>query len=267
WPSLAVGLAGVLWVALAFGAVALRTSGLPFIMITLALGQALWGLAHRWATVTGGDNGLSVSLRPEIPVVGRLDGTHGFYYFVLIAFVASFLLLGMILRSPFGLSWRGIRDREIRMQMLGYNTWLHKYAAYVVSALFGGLAGILNAALTGFVGPDSLALGNSATGILMVILGGPGTLVGPILGAGVIVAMRQVVSSMTERWMLVLGAVYIATVLFVPGGLMGLVKRPAGRLAHRAAGPSMPLDGKVASEAEVNAQHGFPQSPRLRRNS
>jgi hypothetical protein len=79
--------------------------------------------------------------------------------------------------------------------------------------------------------------------------------------------MRQVVSSMTERWMLVLGAVYIATVLFVPGGLMGLVKRPAGRLTHRAAGPSMPLDGKVASEAEVNAQHGFPQSPRLRRNS
>ncbi len=245
WLCTVLALGAVVVVALAFGAIALRTSGLPFIMITLALAQALWGLAHRWANVTGGDNGLSVALRPAIPFVGRLDSSRSYYYFVLAAFVLTVGVLGMILRSPFGLSWRGIRDREIRMQMLGYNTWLHKYAAYVVSALFGGLAGILNATLVGFVSPENLALGTSATGILMVILGGPGTLVGPVLGAGVVVAMRQVVSSLTERWTLVLGVVYVATVMFVPGGLMGLTRRIMARLAAGVARQPVQLEGKA----------------------
>lgn len=246
WQCAAAGMIAVLAVALVFGAIALRTSGLPFIMITLALAQALWGLAHRWAAVTGGDNGLSAELRPTLPGLGRLDSSHAFYYFVLAAFVLTLSLLWMVLRSPFGLSWRGIRDRELRMQVLGYHTWLHKYAAYLVAAFFGGWAGILNAALTGFVSPESVALGNSATGILMVILGGPGTLVGPILGATVVVTMRQVISSLTERWTLVLGIVYVATVMFVPGGLMGLARRTMGRLDAGTSHPPLPIEGKPA---------------------
>ncbi len=225
WGSAALALLSVLLVAMAFGAIALRTSGLPFIMISLALGQALWGLAYRWATVTGGDNGLSVTLRPALPLVGRLESSHAYYYFVLVVFVVSVVVLTVLVRSPFGLSWRGIREREIRMQVLGYHTWLHKYLAYVTSAFFGGVAGILNVNLTGFISPEALALGNSATAILMVILGGPGTLVGPSLGAAVIVVMRQIVSSATQRWTMVLGAVYIVTVMLLPGGLMGLMSR------------------------------------------
>lgn len=230
WWNALCALGVVLLVALVFGAIALRTAGLPFIMISLALGQALWGLAYRWATVTGGDNGLSIPMRPALPLLGRLESSHAYYYFVLAVFVLSIAALGLLVRSPFGLSWRGIREREIRMQVLGYHTWLHKYLAYLTSAFFGGVAGVLNASLTGFVSPEALALGNSATAILMVILGGPGTLVGASLGAAVVVVMRQIVSSATQRWTLVLGVVYIATVMFLPGGLMGMMQRLTVRI-------------------------------------
>jgi branched-chain amino acid transport system permease protein len=164
-------------------------------------------------------------MRPALPLVGRLESSHAYYYFVLVVFVISIAALSLLVRSPFGLSWRGIREREIRMQVLGYHTWLHKYLAYLTSAFFGGVAGVLNASLTGFVSPEALALGNSATAILIVILGGPGTLVGPSLGAAVVILMRQIVSSITQRWTMVLGVVYIATVMFLPGGLMGMMQR------------------------------------------
>ncbi|HTU00280.1 MAG TPA: branched-chain amino acid ABC transporter permease [Candidatus Sulfotelmatobacter sp.] len=240
WWSALLALAVVTLVAMVFGAVALRTSGLPFIMISLALAQALWGLAYRWSAFTGGDNGLSVQLRPALPVLGRLDSTGSFYYFVLIVFALTMGALRVLVRSPFGLSWRGIRDRELRMQVLGYHTWLHKYLAYLVAAFFGGVAGVLNASLTGFVSPEALALGNSATAILTVILGGPGTLVGPAVGAGVVVVMRQIVSSATQRWTMVLGAVYIVTVMCIPGGLMGMIRRLMASIGTAAASPAHP---------------------------
>jgi branched-chain amino acid transport system permease protein len=230
WGSLLLALAAVLLIAMVFGAIALRTSGLPFIMISLALAQALWGLAYRWSSFTGGDNGLSAPMRPALPVVGRLDSTAAYYYFVLAVFIVVIAALSRLVRSPFGLSWRGIRDGEVRMQLLGYHTWLHKYLAYLTAAFFGGLAGILNTGLIGFVSPEALALGNSATGILMVILGGPGTLVGASLGAGVVVVMRQIVSSITQRWTMVLGVVYIVTVMCIPGGLMGMIRRLMRRI-------------------------------------
>ncbi len=247
WPSLFLALAAVLLVAMLFGAIALRTSGLPFIMISLALAQALWGLAYRWSSVTGGDNGLSIPVRPTLPLFGRLESSHAYYYFVLVAFGITTGALGVLVRSPFGLSWRGIRDRELRMQMLGYHTWLHKYLAYITAAFFGGLAGILNASLTGFVSPEALALGNSATAILMVILGGPGTLVGASLGAAAVVIMRQIVSSITQRWTMVLGIVYIVTVMFMPGGLMGMLRGLLGRL-RAAANSSAGRDRRKAME-------------------
>jgi branched-chain amino acid transport system permease protein len=246
WGSLLFALGTVLLVGMIFGAIALRATGSPFIMISLASAQALWGLAYRGASVTGGDNGLSASLRPAIPFVGRLENTYAYYYFVLVAFAITVAVLSLLVRSPFGLSWSGIRDGELRMQVLGYHTWLHKYLAYITSAVFGGLAGILNAALTGFVSPETLSLGNSATAFLMVVLGGPGTLIGPCLGAGVIIMMRQIVSSFTQRWAMVLGVIYIFTVMCIPGGLMGMIHRLMARIAWSAAGePDRPRGRKT----------------------
>ena len=254
WNGL-LGLGAVLVVAMIFGAIALRTSGLPFIMISLALGQALWGLAYRWATVTGGDNGLSIPMRPELPLVGCLESSLAYYYFVLVVFGITVLVLSLLVRSPFGLSWRGIRDREIRMQVLGYHTWLHKYVAYMTSAFFGGVAGILNAGLTGFVSPEALSIGNSATAILTVILGGPGTLMGPCLGAAVVVIMRQIVSSATQRWLTVLGVVYVVTVMFLPGGLMGTIRRLLHQIDSGMPGRSNRQPTKRLETTEVSQIH------------
>jgi branched-chain amino acid transport system permease protein len=240
WQNSLIALAVVIAVAMVFGLIALRTSGLPFIMITLALGQAVWGLSYRWVSVTGGDNGLSGLRRPVLPVIGRLEDSYAFYYFVLVVFAAVVVLLILLTRSPLGLSWRGIRDSEPRMRVLGYNTWLHKYLAYVLSALFGGVAGILQAYQTGFVSPQSAFFSNSATAILSVILGGPGTLLGASIGASVVVLIRQLVSSYTERWALVLGAVYIITVMCIPGGLLGLASRLIARARRQPTGMSSP---------------------------
>jgi branched-chain amino acid transport system permease protein len=228
--NLSIGLIAVVVMALLFGLVALRTSGLQFIMISLALAQGLWGLAYRWVSVTGGDNGLSGLARPQLPIVGSLSDPYSYYYFVLVVFAIVLGVLSVLVRSPFGLSWRGIRDSEIRMQMLGYHTWFHKYVAYVISGFFGGVAGILNAYLTGYVSPDAISLNTSAMAILTVILGGPGTLLGPTLGAAVVILMRQAVSSVTDRWSLVLGAIYILTIMFLPGGLLGTAARILGRV-------------------------------------
>lgn len=237
WMNSLVAIIAVLGLGMIFGLIALRTSGLSFIMITLALGQAMWGLYYRWVAVTGGDNGLSGLVRPAFPLIGRLEDSYSFYYFVLIVFAIVAVVLVLLTRSPLGLSWQGIRESEARMRVLGYNTLLHKYLAYVISGVFGGIAGILQAYQTGFVSPQAAFFSNSATAILSVILGGPGTLFGASLGAGVVILIRQMLSSVTERWTLVLGAVYIITVMFIPGGLLGLASmlfsRQRGRLTSR----------------------------------
>lgn len=233
WATAAVG--GLLLstaTAALFGLLAIRTLGMYFMMITLALSQILWGLANRWASVTGGFNGLPGIPRP-FPAV---DSTGRFYYLALAVFLAASLLMGFLVRSPFGLALQGIRDSESRMQMLGYNVWLHKYLAFVLCGLFAGLAGVVNAFYNGFVSPIDLSLRLSAEATLMVIMGGAGTLVGSVLGASAIVALRNLLSIYLERWPMVLGAIFMFTVLYAPEGIVGWVRAKRRRRAV-ASGP------------------------------
>jgi branched-chain amino acid transport system permease protein len=248
-----VALGAVLILALLLGLIALRTSGLQFIMISLALAQAFWGLSVRWVSFTGGDNGVSGLMRPELPLFGRLTDPYAYYYFVLVVFAIVFVVLSVLVRSPFGLSWRGIRDSEIRMKMLGYNTWLHKYVAYVVSGFFGGVAGILNAYLTGYVSPDAAGIMTSATAVFSVVLGGPATLIGPTLGATVVIIMRQFVSSFTNRWSMVLGAIFILTIMFLPGGLLGTASRILNRVRQGRKAVALPQPTKEGVESPREA--------------
>lgn len=220
-----VALLVVIAVAAIFGAIVLRVARMQFIMITLALAQALWGLVFRWSSVTGGDSGLVGLARPTLPLFGDLQDPYYFYYFVVTVFAASTVLLIMLVRSPLGLTWKGIKDNEPRMRALGYNVWLHKYIAYMVAALFGGVAGILNSYLTGFVSPEAVSLTTSATVILVVILGGVGTIVGAFIGAGIVVLVRHVASSYTDRWSLLLGLIYMVCVLILPYGIAGVPRR------------------------------------------
>ena len=214
-------------IAAIFGLLVAHAGGVYFLMITLALGMVIWGLAFRWVTMTGGDNGIAGIPRPDLGIPISLDDPIVFYYVVLIVFLGALFLLYIFIRSPFGQSLMGIRESESRMRILGYNTWLHKYLAYVVAGSFSGISGILWAYYNGFVSPMDAELTASFEAFLMVIMGGPGTLVGPALGAGIIVFLKNFISAYTHRWLLIIGAIYILTILYAPGGVMELVKRLA----------------------------------------
>ncbi|MDF2114057.1 branched-chain amino acid ABC transporter permease [Roseiarcaceae bacterium H3SJ34-1] len=222
WIALPAGVALATALGALFAVLALRARGSYFLMITLALAQVVWGIAFGWRTLTGGDDGLPGVKRPTFIV--SLADENSFYYFVLLMVGLSALALVAIVRSPFGHALRGIRESETRMLALGFNVWRHQFAAFVISAAFAGLAGCLFVYNTRFVSPDVLHVVRSAEVLIMVILGGVGTLLGPAIGAAVIILLEDFVSSLTQRWLLILGIVYVVTTLFAPRGLVGLYR-------------------------------------------
>ena len=219
----AAGIALAAVTAAVFGFVAIRARGTYFLMITLALGMVVWGLAFRWVSLTKGDNGVSGVPRPELGALS-LSAPLPFFYFSLLVAAAVWTVLGLVVVSPFGLGLKGIRGSESRMEALGYNVWLHKYVAFVLAGTFAGVAGVLWAYYNGFVGPTDVQLVTSVEALLMAALGGPGTLIGPAIGAGIIVFLKNFVSVYTKRWLLILGAVYIGVILFAPYGVVGALR-------------------------------------------
>lgn len=223
WSFWLVILLGILLGAVTaafFGLFALRAGGVYFLMITLALSQCVWGLAYRWDSLTGGDNGLNILNRPAFGPI-QLGNDKAYFYFVFGFFVISLLLLYVLVESPFGRSLIGIREREVRMRVLGYNTWLHKYIAFIIAGGFGGLAGVLWAQLSGQVSPEDVTLTTSVDALLMVVLGGPGTLIGGALGAAIVLFLRGYLSTVVPWWPYVLGGVYVLAIYFLPNGLLG----------------------------------------------
>ena len=207
-------------VAAVFGLIAMRSTGVYFLMITLALGMVVWGLAYRWNSLTHGDNGINIAQRPAcgIPFTAPL----AYYYLVFAAFVLVLGGLYVLVNSPFGRGLVGIRESEIRMRILGYNTWLHKYLIYLIAGACGGFAGVLWAFVNRIVSPEDAILTTSVDALLMVILGGPGTLVGGVIGAAVVLFLREYVSTQITWWQYILGLVYILTIYYLPDGLIGL---------------------------------------------
>jgi branched-chain amino acid transport system permease protein len=196
------------------------------------LGMVLWGVSYRWIPVTGGDNGISGIPRPEAHVGLPISGAVPFYYVALLVFSACAILMALVVSSPFGFTLRGIRENESRMKSLGFNTWLHCYVSYVLSGAFASVAGVVWAYYNGFVSPTYLDLTASSELFLMVTLGGPGTLIGPALGAAAIVLLKNVISAYTQRWLFILGTVYIVTILGAPQGLWNLWTSPGRRPAR-----------------------------------
>ena len=218
-----------------FGLIAIRATGVYFLMITLALGMCVWGLAYRWNSLTGGDNGLNVFFRPVAGV--DLGNDLTFFYVVLGFFALTLGVLYLLAQSPFGRSLAGIRESEPRMRMLGYNTWLHKYLAFIIAGSFGGLSGVLWMHLAGIISPEDIILTTSVDALLMVVLGGPGTLIGGAIGAAVVVFIREYLSTQISWWQYILGVVYIATILYLPDGLMGIPARLRRRQSEAEAAP------------------------------
>ena len=230
WLVLLIGILLGAALAAIFGLLAIRASGVYFLMITLALGQCVWGLAYRWNSLTGGDNGINVRERPKFGGID-LANEQTFFFLVFAIFCVALLLMYTLVRSPFGRSLAGIRERELRMQILGYNTWLHKYIAFIIAGAFGGLSGVLWAHTAGIVSPVNVELPTSVDALLMAVLGGSGTLVGGVIGTFIVFGLREFLSTLVPWWQYVLGLVYVATILYLPTGLMGIPERIRQRQA------------------------------------
>jgi branched-chain amino acid transport system permease protein len=209
--------------SLVLGLLALRTSGVYFLMLTLAFAQMLSAVAEKWGPVTGGTNGLPGVKSPELFVPGLTVARGIPYYFLTLAMtVLCFFVMFRLINSPFGRSLIGIHQNEARMRAMGYNTRLYKLAAFWVAGVFASIAGVLYAYFNQFISPGDVGFTVSGTAVLMVLLGGEATLIGPLLGTASYVVIQNVLSSLfTGRWQLILGALFVVFVLFVRGGIVG----------------------------------------------
>lgn len=216
--ELLVGFIAGMSAAAIFGLMAMRTTGVYFIMITIAQGMIIWGLASLLVGVTGAENGLLGIRRP-----GIVASDFKFYYLSLAVLLICSFALFVIVRSPFGYALKGLRGSETRVRMLGHNSAFLKFYMFLVSGFFATVAGILLVYLNQFVSPSDVILGASAIPVLMAILGGIGTLIGPVIGAFVIVFLRNWVSIELERWPTLMGLIFILVVLFARDGLVGAI--------------------------------------------
>ena len=237
-----------------FATLALRATGIGFLMITLALGQILWGIAYRWASLTNGDNGINFKSRP-MPFGFDLSSAHAFYSATLVVFVLAVASMAVFVRSPLGAALRGTRDQPRRMTALGYNVWLIRFTAFLFSGLWTAVAGLLFLYYNQFIGPQSADLQHSAEVLLMVISGGTATILGPIAGATIVILMKNIVSAYVERWNMVLGLIFVIIITFMPEGLVPGLRRlvrlawnrtPADVPATAVAAPPVTSSAKVA---------------------
>jgi branched-chain amino acid transport system permease protein len=201
-----------------FGWIALRASGLSFLMLTLALSQIIWGLGYRWVDLTNGDNGISGLTRPT-PFGINLEISTNYYWFSLVITVVSLFFIARVVNSPFGASLRGTRDQEKRMRALGYNVWMIRWITFVMASFFGAVAGLLYIYLNKYIHPSVMSITSSAEALLCVIAGGAGTLAGPIIGSILVVLLKNYVSGFVERWNMLLGFIFVFIVIFMPSGM------------------------------------------------
>ena len=195
----------------------------------------VWGLAYRWVGLTGGDNGMRLPALPEVFGL-NLTSPVTLYYLIAAVFLLGLFFIRQTVRSAFGACLRGTRDQPRRMRMMGHNVWLIRWVAFILSGFWGSVAGLLYILDLQFISPQTLTLQQAAESLLMVILGGPGTLAGPIVGAVIITLVKTVVSTYVARWYTLLGLIFICVELFMPQGLVPgcrlLWKRISLRLAR-----------------------------------
>jgi branched-chain amino acid transport system permease protein len=227
-------LAGVVLAAAAsalIGFFCVRVSGVTLLMLTLAFSQLIYSVALKWRDVTGGSDGIGV---PDKPGFFGLDLNDSLvmYYLTLAFFLACYWGLRRLINSPLGHVFIGIRENEPRMLAIGYATPRYKLLAFTIGGTVAGLAGGIYAIFNGFISPDAVYWGASGDILIMVMLGGAGTLIGPALGSGIFLLMKNLVSTYSTHWMLIIGVVFIVCVLYFPGGVWGTLRqlRRGGRI-------------------------------------
>ena len=234
WISAPLGVLVATITAALFGFIALRASGIYFLLVTFALGQMLYSLTWnvKWFSSPGMQGITGIPL-PDLAIPGFALDTTSFYYVVLFFFGISFLLLYRLVRSPYGRALVGIREDESRMEAVGYDTWLYKYTAFVISGAFAGIAGVLFTYYNFFVSPNHLGIMTSFLPMVMAIMGGLGTLLGPVVGAGVFIFVENFSSIyFPARWPLVLGGLFVLTIMFAREGLGVYLWRLWTKVSH-----------------------------------
>ncbi len=221
WIGAPLGLIVATLLAVLSGLLVVRFSGLYFLLLTFALGELFFGFTWRvkWLQTPGVEACIGIP-KPNLGIPGFTWTATSFYFFCLFLLVLSFFLLKRIVSSQFGNALTGIRENETRMRALGYNTLLYKYVAYILAGLFAGLGGVLFAYVMGFTVPELFGIQYSFMGQLMIILGGAGTIFGPVLGALIIVFLELLISLIAPvRWPLILGVFFVTIIMFYRGGL------------------------------------------------
>lgn len=220
-----VSLAGLL--AAATGAVVLRVYGVYTLIVTLAMGYMIYSMIWGWRYLEMYQSkGIMGVHYPSLGIPGFKFDVTSYYYFSFLIFVICFVLLHRFVNSPFGYTLQGIREDEERMGVLGYYTWLYKYIAFIIGGIFAGIAGVLFAYYNTTVEPEHLGFGYSTYAILMVILGGIGTLFGPVIGAAIVVMLEFYTGIFSaQRWPLILGLIIVATIMFARGGIAVHLRR------------------------------------------
>ena len=227
-----ISILGTIAMAALFGIIALRATGLGFLMITLALSQVLWGLAYRMSDVTNGDNGVTGVTRPA-PFGISLESATSFYWFALGIASLSFVMMAIFVSSSFGSSLKGVRDQPRRMAALGFNPWMIRWITFVYAGFWGAISGLLYVYYNKYIHPTSLSTTSSAEALLGVIAGGSGTLAGPAVGAALVLLLKNYASAYIERWNMLLGLVFLFIVLVMPTGIVPGLQKLTARLRGR----------------------------------
>lgn len=226
WLACLAGVVFTSLVALPVGWVQVRTGGLAFALLTLAFGMMFHTIVWKWYSLTGGDDGLMGMPNPEITLFGLRIGDSGnptvMYLFTLVIVIICFLLTRRIIRSPFGAVLEAIRENEERAAFIGFNVRRYKLFGWLLACMLASIAGALFILYKGYIGPTTMSAFAGAGVLMMVLLGGMGTLWGSLIGAGIFIYIQDYISSMTENWEIYLGLVVILLVLFLPTGFVGL---------------------------------------------
>lgn len=224
WIGVVAGVLLAAGGAAVIGFFCVRTAGIPFLMLTLAFSQLIFSVALKWRDVTGGSDGLALAAQPSFFGLS-LSRSLVMYFMTLIFFAAVYVVLRRLINAPLGHVFIGIRENEPRMAAIGYPTRAYKLLAFTIAGAFAGLAGGLYAIFNGFISSDAMYWTASGDILIMTMLGGAGTLIGPAIGAGAFLLMKNVVSSYSEHWLVIIGAAFIGCVMYFPGGIWGTVRQ------------------------------------------
>lgn len=223
WLGLFAGIAVAAIGAVVIGVFCVRVKGIPFLMLTMAFAQLIYSVAVKWRDFTGGSDGVGGVVRPSL-LSFSLDSPELMYLLILAFFVATYFALRRLVDSPLGKSFVGIRENEMRMRAMGYPTVKYKLLSFVISGAVAGMAGGLYAFFNEYISPDAVYWSASGDVLVMVTLGGAGSLVGPVIGVITFLGLKYFVSSTTQHWTLIIGIIFIFSVMYFPHGIYGAIR-------------------------------------------